>query len=246
MPRRARIFSTTGYLHVIIRGIGKQIIFEDRTDGFYFLKLLKKYSLETDVKISAYCLMENHVHLLVNAPDDRIIVFMKKLCVSYAGYFNKKYDRVGHVFQDRYKSEPIEDERYLLTVFRYILQNPYKAGICRPSDYPWSSYNLYKYPPKYMDLDLIKELVGTKDDYVKFISSDCNDCCLEFEPSSHNDNWALGVMKESLGVKSGTELQNYSKEKRDSAIRLLRKKGISVKQLERLTGISKTVIYKAK
>ncbi len=97
-----------------------------------------------------------------------------------------------------------------------------------------------------MDLDLIKELVGTKDDYVKFVSSDCNDCCLEFEPSSHNDNWALGVMKESLGVKSGTELQNYSKEKRDSAIRLLRKKGISVKQLERLTGISKTVIYKAK
>ena len=83
--------------------------------------------------------MENHVHLLIRDPDGSCPVFMKKMGVGYVRYYNGKYERIGHLFQDRYKSEIITDDAYLLSAFRYILNNPEKAGICRAESYPWSS-----------------------------------------------------------------------------------------------------------
>ena len=114
--------SSSGYMHIITRGIGRQLLFEEDQDYLHYLAVLEKYSLETAVYICAYCLMENHVHLLVHGESEQIILFMKKLGVNYAGWFNWKYERTGHLFQDRYKSEPVEDDGYLLTVFRYNLQ----------------------------------------------------------------------------------------------------------------------------
>ncbi len=105
-------------------------------DYKYFLKLLRRFSEECNVTLVAYCLMENHVHLLVNdLHSNNISKFMQKIGVTYSGYYNRKYDRSGHLFQDRFRSETVEDERYLLTVFRYILNNPKKAGICPASSY---------------------------------------------------------------------------------------------------------------
>ena len=108
-------------MHIIVRGIGKQILFEDDSDRRTYLSFLKKYRGETEITIFAYCLMENHVHLLIQDRNGAAPLFMKKMGVSYAQYYNRKYDRIGHLFQDRYKSERIEDDAYLLTVFRYIL-----------------------------------------------------------------------------------------------------------------------------
>ena len=148
MPRHARQMSTSGYMHIITRGIGRQLLFEEPEDYQHYLKALDRYCTETHVNVCAYCLMENHVHLLVYGETEQIILLMKKLGVSYSFYFNRKYDRVGHLFQDRYRSEPVEDDAYLLTVFRYILRNPCKAGICKASEYPWSSYGMYIAPPQ--------------------------------------------------------------------------------------------------
>ena len=156
MPRSARIMSRTGYMHVIERGIGKQVLFESADDFKFYLDRLKKYCLETGVKVCCYCLMNNHVHLLLHGDLNSLSLTMKKIGVSYSWYYNKKYSHVGHLFQDRYISEPVENEVYFLTVFRYILQNPQKAGICRTSKYSWSSYNIYDNVPEYMDLSVIK------------------------------------------------------------------------------------------
>ena len=104
--------------------------------------------------------MENHVHLLVNDQKKSTPLFMKKLGISYAQYFNRKYRRNGHLLQDRYLSEPVEDDAYLLTVFRYILNNPKKAGICDARSYPWNSNAQYDLPSPFMELSLIRSLRG--------------------------------------------------------------------------------------
>lgn len=105
--------------------------------------------------------MDNHAHLLVNEGEDEISRIIKRIGTSYVYYFNKKYGRVGHLFQDRFKSEAIEDDSYLLAVVRYIHNNPVKAGIVKnASSYRWSSFNAYieeGIPQNFIDRDLVLE-----------------------------------------------------------------------------------------
>ncbi len=245
MARRARCMSISTYSHVILRGIGRQLLFEDDWDYRHLLNRMERYSLETNVKICAYCLMENHVHFLLHGEKTDIILFMRKLGVSYAGYFNKKYERVGHLFQNRYLSEPIETEKYLLTAFRYILQNPEKAGISSTSGYKWSSYRLYKNPPEYMDLSLIKTMLGDFRNYEKFVTTPTDEVCMDFEKRKHDDEWAKKELLKCLGVPSGTELQTYGKIERNVALAILKEHGLTIRQIERLTGINRNIVQKA-
>ena len=134
MARQARKLSDSGYMHVIVRGIGRQLLFETAEDRTFYLETLKQYSQAVGVTVCAYCLMEDHVHLLMYDPERRIPALMKKLGVRYSYYFNRKYVRIGPVFGDRYRSEAVEDNRYLLSVYRYILREPEKAGIGKASE----------------------------------------------------------------------------------------------------------------
>ena len=168
MPRQARTLSESGYMHLIVRGIGKQIMFEEAADYRKFLALLERFCKETEVKPCAYCLMDNHVHLLVCDPNGNTPLLMKKLGVSYALYFNRKYDRSGHLLQDRYLSETVDSDAYLLMVFRYILNNPGKAGICDARNYPWNSYAQYDLPEPWMELSLVRSLLGGLSEYEAF------------------------------------------------------------------------------
>ena len=85
-----------------------------------------------------YCLMDNHVHLLIKTGSEPLSHLMKRICVRYAAFFKWKYHRTGHLFQDRFRSEPVEDKAYLLAVYRYITLNPVTAGLCeKPGTYPW-------------------------------------------------------------------------------------------------------------
>ena len=244
MPRRARKRSESGYMHIVVRGIGKQILFENETDYNHYRIKLENYCLETGVKVSAFCLMDNHVHLLVKGEMESIALLMKKIGVSYSGYYNKKYNRTGHLFQDRYLSEPVETEAYLLTVFRYILQNPQKAGICSMDKYRWSSYSIYENIPDFMDISLLKELIGNRLQYEKFLFQGSDDQCLEYE-NKHDDEWAKEEVKRCLGVSSGTELQTYSKSKRDEALQKLKDSGLTIRQIGRLTGLGRNIVQQA-
>lgn len=143
MPRTSRRNSETHIYHVMLRGNEKKKIFEDTEDKARFIDIICRKKEETDFCLYAYCIMDNHVHLVIKELEAPISHIMKSIGTSYASYYNKKYNRVGHVFQDRYKSEPVENDRYLLAVIRYVHKNPVKAGICKVQDYKWSSYRFY-------------------------------------------------------------------------------------------------------
>ncbi len=245
MPRRARKMSASHYMHIIVIGIGRQLLFEDIYDYRYYLEKLEYYCMETNVRVCAYCLMDNHVHLLVKGEATSIVLLMKKIGVSYAWYYNKKYERVGHLFQDRYKSEPIENEAYLLNVFRYILKNPQKAGICSAAYYTWNSYRYYDEPLPFMDLSAIRELLGDFGQYKEFIEQEDEDQGLEYSEVRHSDAWAKEEIKRYLGISSGTALQSYSKKERDAALVKLKEHGLSARQISRLTGIGRCVVQNA-
>jgi len=150
MPRVGREQSGTGIYHVMLRGINRQDIFEEPEDYWTFIKILSTVQerLEDDLvtrtticHIYAYCLMPNHVHLLLGEKRWKVGDVMKSIASSYVFYYNKKYGRVGHLFQDRFRSEPCNDSEYFFTLFRYIHQNPVKAGLVGAArEYEYSSW----------------------------------------------------------------------------------------------------------
>ncbi len=242
MARQAREMSGSGYMHVIVRGIGKQLLFEAEEDYAFYLSSLENDSKLLQVKVCAYCLMENHVHLLLYDTEKQIPLLMKKLGVRYSRYFNLKYERTGHLFQDRYRSEKVEDDAYLVTVFRYILRNPEKAGICKASAYRWSSYALYGDRKSFVDTGLLEDLIGDQAAYEAWIAEENEDECLEYMPHKHDDEWALKMIHQQLQGKSGTALQNMPRDERNEALRKLKKAGLTVRQIERLTGINRGTV----
>ncbi|MBQ6455311.1 MAG: transposase, partial [Eggerthellaceae bacterium] len=141
--RGRRKQSESGIYHVVSRGAGHCIIFEDNVDRTRFLEELVTRFEPIGALIHAWCLMSNHYHLLVQVELDCLASAMKALNSSYAQYFNKRHGRIGYLFQGRFKSEPINDDAYFLTALRYIHKNPQKAGICRADEYRWSSYQEY-------------------------------------------------------------------------------------------------------
>ena len=129
----------------MLRGINRQVIFEDDGDRRYFVSVLGECKEVSGFKLHAFCLMPNHVHLLIEPAEESLEIIFKRLGSRYAVWYNRKYQRVGHLFQDRFRSENVETDTYYKTVLRYILQNPMKAGIeTRPGSYRWSSYLAYE------------------------------------------------------------------------------------------------------
>lgn len=142
MSRFPRNYIKTIFFHVITQGINKSYIFEKSEDIKYHIKTMYKLSAQHEIKIIAYCIMNNHVHMLIETDDIKeLSKYMQRLNTTYAKYYNKKYNRVGYVFRDRYKSEGIYSEEQLYNCIKYIYDNPVKAGICnRPEEYPYSNY----------------------------------------------------------------------------------------------------------
>lgn len=144
MPRVARLKGLNSTYHIIMRGNEKKNIFLDRKDKSRFIEILTRMKEKYNYKLEAYCLMDNHVHLLINDNENDISQIMKSINISYAYYFNNTYDREGHLFQDRFVSEVVADDRYLLAASAYIHNNPVRAGIVKkPEDFQWSSMREY-------------------------------------------------------------------------------------------------------
>lgn len=165
MARQQREKSSTGVYHVMLRGINRSDIFLEDEDKVVFLNTLLLKKSKEEYVLHAYCLMDNHVHLLIQEKEDDISRIMKRIGITYVRYFNKKYQRIGPLFQDRYKSEKVEDDGYLLTVMRYIHNNPVAAGLVKkPRAYNWSSYNDYLVKTKtrsFVDTKLILGMFGS-------------------------------------------------------------------------------------
>ena len=247
MPRTARVKGNSGYYHIVARGVGKQILFEEDSDYFCFFGLLKKYRKEEDFDVIAYCLMENHFHLLLKI-DSGMDRLMKKLLTSYAFYYNSKYERTGHLFQDRYNSIPVESDAYLLSVVRYIHNNPVKAGICPADQYRWSSWKAYTGSASLVRTDLVLGLMGGLDGFKTFSLQEDTEGIehLEVENKRHlTDSAAQEIIRKKLHMESGTGIQGLDRAARDAALKKLKAGGLSVRQIERLTGINRGVIQRA-
>ena len=144
MPRLARVTIEKSCYHIIARGNQKQTVFKEPTDYQKYLLLITRYKKKYKFKLFCFCLMPNHVHLIMEVDNpEHLNKIMRGLNLSYALYFNLKYKKVGHLWQDRFKSKIIEKDAYLIECIRYIESNPVRASLVSYiHQYPWSSYNL--------------------------------------------------------------------------------------------------------
>lgn len=255
MPRQARRKSKSGIYHIIMRGINRQIIFEDEDDNKKFLQVLQHYKEISEYELYAYCLMGNHVHMLLKERQEPLEQIMRRICGSYVYWYNRKYERIGNLFQDRFKSEPVEDNSYFLTVLRYIHQNPFKAGLVKDlTCYKWNSYYAYinGETDKLVDVNFAlnifsKDRVKAIQHFVDFHGEVKDDKCLDIENAVRiTDQEAKEIIQKLCQVKSGHELQKMDKKQRDFFLKQLKRKyNLSIRQIERLTGINRGIVFKS-
>ena len=144
MPILKRQRSVTGFYHVIVKGINNEKIFNQTREKVYFKSIILKHYSKYQIEIYSYCIMSNHAHFIIRAELSVLSRYMAIILGEYASYYNYKHNRNGHVFQNRFKSECIEDEYYFWTCLRYIHQNPVKAYMVKKAEkYKYSSMNEY-------------------------------------------------------------------------------------------------------
>ena len=163
IPRRGRKESKTSIYHVVSRGINKEAIFKEQRERSRMLNLIRENLEEYDVEIYAYCIMPNHFHLLIKADLKELASFIAIILAKFAKYYNQKHNRVGHVFQGRYKSQCVEDINYFWNCLRYIHKNPlYLEENENIIEYKYSSMGELYYSKKDILADIIFSLVGEK------------------------------------------------------------------------------------
>ncbi len=258
MPREARQRSRTGIYHVMSRGISQANIFLDDDDRIRYLNLLRRLQKEYGLMVHAYCLMSNHVHLLVSEGEEPIGESMRRIGVAYAAWFNGKHGRVGYVFQGRFHSEVVEDDGYFLTVLRYILQNPVKAGLCQEiHGYPWSSH--YEYAggrgrvPGLVTTDLARGIMGGPEKLLHFLrqappeQENVPNILEMVEVKRVADREVQAYLQQLLPNWSpGQSLASLERPERRRVLNALKQMpGVSIRQIARVTGLGKGIVERA-
>ena len=176
-------------------------------------------------------------------------VIFRRIGTSYVYWYNRKYERCGHLFQDRYKSEAVEDDSYFLTVLRYIHRNPLSAGITSNlSEYPWSSYREYTKEKGICNIGFALSMFS-KDPgqavelFKEFNMQGNDDKCLEYDNSVRlSDSEAREKILNITGISNIKKIQTLPSSERNKTIKMLKENGLSIRQIERLTGVSYAVI----
>lgn len=235
MPRTARIKSTTGTYHVLLRAQKKRGIFRQEADYEAFIRIMNEVQQPADqpqpaFRVLAYCLMPGYVHLLVQEGTDEIAGAMRRLMVHYAPYYNERYNTYGRVFYDRFRSEPCDDEAYRQLVTDYIHYQPVKHNRCmRPTGYPWSSVHTVDANRTYDPEQLLTAVRLTEDQRRVF-----------------TDYMVAKYLKRLCGLDSIEQFQQIGKPYRRTALAIMRKKGVSLGQLARVSGSTINVVRKAR
>ena len=260
MPRYPRVLSKSQIYHVMLRGNERKNIFQDGEDKERFIETLHEKKKTGEFLLYAYCVMDTHVHLVICEKNDSISRIMKRIAVSYAYYYNNKNKRVGHVFQDRFKSENIENETYLLSAVRYVHKNPVKAGLCSAEAYKWSSMSLYlNFEAGLKKLPEIKNVLElfNKDNaiaikrFLEFSSQSGKDLFLDLEEETDcvideekvTDFISKYLLKHKISLEDIKKKENI--EFRDQLLReLSRFSGFSSRKISELTGINRETTRK--
>ena len=242
MPRTARIKSASGIYHVMLRGADRRIIFGDDEDCMTFLDILYHIRKKHKFGLYALCLMGNHVHLLIREEAEPLQIIMKRLGVTYVSYYNLKYDLLGHLFQDRFRSEPVETTTYFMDVLRYICQNPVKAGLCKsPQEYKWLKCSGMHKDELLDPLEGYSPLSGQA--LVEFLEGPYEEEHLDDPVYKRiTDKAAIETICRISGCRHVQEISGLPEEQLEKVIQDARSASVSIRQLSRLTGISKSKI----
>jgi len=247
MPRRGRRKSGTDIYHVMLRGINRQVIFEDDEDCAKMLQTLSDVKDISKCRIFAYCLMQNHCHFVVKTESESLGQIFKRLGARYVYWYNLKYKRTGHLFQDRYKSETIEDDKRLLAVLRYVHQNPINAGLTKAlDDYMWSSYREYTGKPRLVDTEYIFKMISKKD-FEEYSISESSEKAMEDEQRANriSDTEAKERILEISGSSNLAAYQQLPPGEQRMHLKKFKESGMSIRQINRMTGISKGIVERA-
>lgn len=248
-----RVWRTvTGFYHVCARGVGKQLIFEGDEDRWEFLELMRDCCRDAQVTIVAWCLMDNHVHLVLEDYEDGVSAAMHRLLLTYARRFNKRTGRTGSLFGDRFERRSLDTDWQVMEAIRTVHADPQEAGISLIECYPWSSFaeHLRAYDSNatdvtrgFSDPSCVLELFGSAEGFIAYSLSapdggqamqDMKE--LEWERRAFADKMAKG-----LGVPLH-ELKVAPREQRDIVIVGLHDAGFTVRQIEQYTGIGKSTV----
>ncbi len=248
MARNFRKKSKIGIYHVMLRGINKQIIFEGDTDKRKFIKVIRERKEICNFQLFSYCLMDNHVHLLLKETEEGVSNIVKRISSSYALWFNFKYQRCGSLFQ-RFRSENVETKDYFLRVIRYIHQNPLKAGVAsNVFENKWTSIHEFFNAGGMVDTDTVlkqfsKDETDTISNFKNFMEETNEDEFLDvFDFIKKTDSEVISILNQ-MGIENVAMLQQMGKKERNAVLSELKNmEGISVRQLSRITGISRSVI----
>ena len=244
----------------MLRGNERKDIFIDKQDKGKFIKIVFKKKRDEAFKLYAYCIMNNHLHLVIKEQKEPISQIIKKIATSYAYYFNNKYKRVGHLFQDRYKSETIEDEPYLLSVIRYVHNNPEKAEITKKEKYKWSSYSNYidilnhhreipeiKEILEIFSLDTkkaLKEFIHYSNKYEEKNFLEMKET-VKSEINEENVNeYINGYLKSRNLKKEDLKRREHTKQKEDLIQRLKKRSNLSKRKIAILIGVNRETVRK--
>ena len=250
MPRNGRKPSKTGMYHIVHRGINRQSLFHDDDDYDKMLEALKNCTSAGNARTHAYCLMANHIHILLQtggrAGAETPPQTMKRIATRYAKYYNFKYSRSGPLFEGRYKSEPIETDECFLAVLRYIHRDPVIAGIAEsPAEYRWSSYGEYAGKDGFVYTDLGIKLLGNRFD--AYMQDYDGIKCLDIDDAVRRltDQELSAAIEEMLRIPAA-DIGYLDPERRNAALRkIVAIDGVTYRQIAAMTGISPSMISRA-
>jgi putative transposase len=262
LPRQPRRKSLSNVYHCMLRGVNKQDIFFEDKDYLEFQNIIQKTKKNYLYQLYSYVLMPNHIHLEIKDENKELSQIIHSIATSYAIYFNKKYKRKGHLFENRFLSKNVENTFYMLNLVRYIHQNPVKASICQMEQYKWSSYFDYfeNIPTKEKE-----KITDTEEVFNMFLSSkeqskekflEFNQQIFKFHKSADlleyemksklTDEEVIYFIKEELGIYNIQEIQRCDKDRRNEIIRKIKKiEGITQKQISRILGLNIKLVRRA-
>ena len=256
MPRSARQISNTKVYHIILRGNDKQDIFYDKQDYRKFIKEIKETKEKYQYILYSYCLMPNHVHMVLYDKNENLSKIMQSLEVSYSKYFCKKYEKVGHLFQNRFLSKKVDNKEYFIYLCRYIHQNPVKAHIGTLNSYEWSSYKEYIGKSELIEKKMLLKKFGENDleaidNFVNYHKTNIEDVdgrdLVEFEMrKSLTDEEVRRYIQNISKIDNINKIKQLNRKERNEILRELTVIPKTPRaQIARVLGISKKIVERA-
>lgn len=255
LPRPPRLYGYSKVYHIILKGIDDQDIFYDYQDRKFFLKQISITKKEFNYSVYSYCLMGNHVHMVIKVQDVFLSKCIQSLLIRYVYYFNKKYKRKGPLVQNRFKSKNVENLQYFIDVCRYVHRNPENAGIELTQNYEWSSYQEYVGRKRIVDKNVLLHYFDNDvnrfiEDTIKNINEDNIEDYLEYELIGKiNDEQLINIIMNKFKIQDVSDVpiffKNKGGEELEKCIREIRDiQGTNKNQVARVTRLGRRMIEK--